>query len=80
MIENARARIHSKSSDVRTLYFVYAAVVFNAWVMANAMLMHMASISAGSSPIIQQDFKDVLLLYCAFDNWILPEPPPPVLP
>ncbi len=80
MIENTRAKTHSKSPDVMLLYFLYYVSVFNAWVMANAVLMHMTGIYAKDPLITRQDLRDVLLLYHVFDCKMLPEPLPPVLP
>ncbi len=40
MIEDTRAKTHSKNPVARLLCFVYSVTVFNAWVMANATLMH----------------------------------------
>ncbi len=45
MIENARVRTHSKSPEARMLYFVYSVMVFNAWVMTNAMMRIMTGIT-----------------------------------
>ena len=46
MIKNARVRTHSKGPAARMPCFVYSAAVFNAWVMANAMMRDMTGIIA----------------------------------
>ena len=38
MIEHMRAKTSSQSSTVRAFYFWYSLLVFNLWVIANAML------------------------------------------
>ncbi len=80
MIENTRAKTHSKNPMARLLCFVYSVAVFNAWVMANATLMHVTGIYPTDPPITQQDLRDMLLLLIVFGYKEPPEPPPPVLP
>ena len=79
MIENARVRTHSKSPVVRMLYFVYSAAVFNAWVMANAMMRNFTGIVTEDPLITQQCLNDVIKRGMS-DYRMLPQPPPPVPP
>ncbi len=80
MIENTRAKTHSKNPAARLLCFVYSVTVFNAWVMANATLMHRIGIYPTDPLITQQDLRDMMLLLIVFGYKEPPEPPPPVLP
>lgn len=79
MIENARARTHSKNPAVRLLCFAYSAAFLNAWVMANAVLRYITGIHAKDPPITQQHLKNLVLRYGVFDYRVLPEPPPAAL-
>ncbi len=80
MIEDTRAKTHSKNPIARLLCFVYSVTVFNAWVMANATLMHRIGIYSADPLITQQDLRDMILLLIVFGYKEPPEPPPPVLP
>ncbi len=73
MIENARVRTHSKSPVVRMLYFVYSAAVFNARVMANAMMRIMTGITTEDPLITRQCLKDVIKRGIS-DYRMLPQP------
>ena len=78
MIEGARIRTHRKNPAVRLLYFAYSVAVFNAWVVANAILGYITGIHAEKESLIsQQHFKNMMLSSCLFDCRMLPEPPPP---
>ena len=78
MIEGARIRTHSKNPAVRLLYFAYSVAVFNAWVVANAILGYITGIHAEKESLIsQQHFKNMMLSSYLFDCRMLPEPPPP---
>ena len=79
MIEKARAKTHSKNPDARLLCFMYSVLVFNAWVMANAVLRYITRIHSKEPMIPQQDLMDLLLLLTVFDYSRPPEPPPRVL-
>ena len=59
---------------------LYSVTVFNAWVMANATLMHRIGIYPAGPLITQQDLRDMMLLLIVFGYKEPPEPPPPVLP
>jgi len=61
MIQNARARTHSKSPAVRLLCFVYSVAVFNAWVMANAVMSYITGIRSRDPAVTQQHPRQVLL-------------------
>ena len=76
IIENARIRTHSKNPTTRLLYFVYSVCIFNAWVMANAMLAFMTGIHQKDPMITQQAMNDMLMLSYVFDYRMPPEPPP----
>ena len=80
MIEDTRAKTHSKNPVARLLCFVYSVTVFNAWVMANATLMHRIGIYPADPLITQQDLRDMMLLLIVFGYKEPPEPPPPVRP
>ena len=57
-------------------YFAYSVAVFNAWVVANAILGHITGIHAEKESLIsQQHFKNMTLSSCLFDCRMLPEPP-----
>ena len=77
MIENARAKTHSKNPAVRLLCFVFSAAVYNSWVMANAMLARRHNVSAEEPLITQQQVKDALLfLAVPVDHRQVSKPPP----
>jgi len=76
MIQNARARTHSKSPAVRLLCFAYSVAVFNAWVMANAVMSYITGIRSRDPAVTQQHLKQVLLECGLFDPRMRPEPPP----
>lgn len=78
MIQDTRARTHSKNYAARLLYFAYSAVMFNVWVMANAVLAYITMIHQEDPLITQQHLKHMLLFY-VLDDKIVPEPPPQVL-
>ena len=80
MIENTRAKTHSKNPAARLLCFVYSVAIFNAWVMTNATLMYSIGIYPADPLITQQDLRDMMLLLIVFGYKEPPEPPPPVLP
>ncbi len=79
MIENARVRTHSKSPAARMPCLAYSAAVFNAWVMANAMMRDMTGIVTEDPLITQQCLNDVIKRRIS-DHRMMPEPPPPVPP
>ena len=57
-------------------YFAYSVAVFNAWVVANAILGYITGIHAEKESLIsQQHFKNMTLSSCLFDCRMLPEPP-----
>ncbi len=55
------------------LYFVYLAAVFNAWVMANAMMWSVTGIIAEDPLITQQCLNDVIK-HGTSDYRMLPNP------
>ena len=57
MIENVRARTHSKDTVVRLLCFVYSVAFFNAWIMLNATLLHHTGIYTDDLLVTQQHQK-----------------------
>ena len=54
IIDGARIRTHSKNSAVRLLYFAYSVVVFNAWVVVNAILGFITEIHVEKESLISQ--------------------------
>lgn len=54
MIEDVRAKIHSKNPTVRLLYFVYSIMIFNAWVVANTVLEYIIGIHKEKESLISQ--------------------------
>ena len=79
MVENAGIRTHSKSPVARMLYFVYSTAVFNALVMANAMMRYITGIISEDPLINQQCLNDVIKCRTS-DYRMLLKPPPPVPP
>ena len=77
MIENVRARTHSKDPVVRLLCFVYSVAFFNAWVMLNATLLYHTGIYTDDSLVTQQHQKNMTLFHYVFSK-LPPEPPPTV--
>ena len=64
---------------VQLLCFVYSTAVFNAWVMANAVLMQVTGMYSVDPLITQKDLRNMLLLVvCGYRVPL--EPPPSVLP
>ena len=77
MIEGARAKTYSKNLAVCFLYFGYSVMIYNAWVVANAVLEFITGIyKENESLVSQQHLKNMILSCCPFDYYILPEPPP----
>lgn len=76
MIENARARTHSKNHVVRLLYFTYSTIMYNVWVMLNAILAHAVRTRWGAHSLSQQNMKIGILSYMLTDYKTLPKPPP----
>jgi len=76
MIENARAGTHNKSPIVRLLCFMFSAVVYNTWVVANAMLAQLHNVLAEEPLITQQQLKDALLFLAVLvDHRQVSKPP-----
>ena len=82
MLEAMRPRTRSQNIAARNFCFLYSVVIFNAWVLANAML---ASCPAGmgqkGTAITQTHFKFMIESMLLLLSIIPPEPPPdPVAP
>ena len=81
MIENTRAKTHSKNPAARLLCFVYSVAIFNAWVGHDKRDTDVQYRDLFADPLItQQDLRDMMLLLIVFGYKEPPEPPPPVLP
>ena len=74
MIEHMRAKTSSQSSTVRTFYFWYSLLVFNLWVIANAMLGRGASWDG--EPIMSQNTLGEVILNKISEGRPKQKPPP----
>ncbi len=79
MLEAMRPRTRSRNIAARNFCFLYAVVMFNAWVLANAMLADCSD--QADAAITQAHFKFMLEITLLLSSIIPPEPPPdPVAP
>ena len=79
MLEAMRPRTRSRNIAARNFCFLYAVVMFNAWVLANAMLADCSDHT--KTAITQTHFKFMMEIMLLSLIIIPPEPPPdPVAP
>ena len=79
MLEAMRPRTRSRNIAARNFCFLYAVVMFNAWVLANAMLADCSDQT--ETAITQAHFKFMMEIMLLSSIIIPPEPPPdPVAP
>ena len=79
MLEAMRPRTRSQNIAARNFCFLYAVVMFNAWVLANAMLADCSD--HADTAITQASFKFMVEITLFLSSIIPPEPPPdPVAP
>ena len=79
MLEAMRPRTRSRNIAARNFCFLYAMVMFNAWVLANAMLADCSD--QADAAITQAHFKFMMEIMLLLSSIIPPKPPPdPVAP
>ena len=79
MLEAMKPRTRSRNIAARNFCFLYAVVMFNAWVLVNAMLADCSD--QADAAITHAHFKFMLEITLLLSSIIPPEPPPdPVAP
>ena len=79
LLDDLRTKTRSRDPGARLLCFLYSLMVFNGWVMVNALrLYHSQARLKGGRRMTQTTLKILLLM--AAGSQILPDPPPDALP